>query len=192
MVIIWISVLLAIKAVNSCVYYECSARKLFHSSGHGSPNLTEFWICLFKYHTAFVIMWIYTLYAEKWSMYLRKKQRHTCNRQSSARTWTDLLQAHRLCGFILCERVKWKNKTPSNWIWRYSKEFETFEFFFFFLTLWYAFFLIYVSARKRALNCWETVPDFCVNFFFSLSFSRERGECEKVLGFFLLLFWNSP
>lgn len=187
MVIIWISVLLAIKAVNSCVYYECSARKLFHSSGHGSPNLTEFWICLFKYHTAFVIMWIYTLYAEKWSMYLRKKQRHTCNRQSSARTWTDLLQAHRLRFHSVWEgEVEKQNSIKLNLtlfkgIW---------NFWIFFL--WYAFFLIYVSARKRALNCWETVPDFCVNFFFSLSFSRERGECEKVLGFFLLLFWNSP
>lgn len=191
MVIIWISVLLAIKAVNSCVYYECSARKLFHSSGHGSPNLTEFWICLFKYHTAFVIMWIYTLYAEKWSMYLRKKQRHTCNRQSSARTWTDLLQAHRLCGFILCERVKWKNKTPSNWIWRYSKEFETFEFFFFF-KLCDMLFFSYMWVQENVH--WTVGKQFLIFvwIFPSPSPSQERGECEKVFGFFLLLFWSSP
>lgn len=125
MVIIWISVLLIIKAVNSCVY-ECSARKLFHSSGHGSPNMTEFWMWLFKYHTAFIIMWIYTLYAEKWSMYLRKKQRHTCNRQSSARTWSDLLQVRRLWFHSMWEGEAEKTKLHQNWIWRYSKEFETF------------------------------------------------------------------
>lgn len=199
MVIIWISVLLAIKAVNSCVYYECSARKLFHSSGHGSPNLTEFWICLFKYHTAFVIMWIYTLYAEKWSMYLRKKQRHTCNRQSSARTWTDLLQAHRLCGFILCERVKWKNKTPSNWIWRYSKEFETFDFFFF-LNFVICFFSHICECKKTCIELLGNSSWFLCEFFLlPLLLKRERGVWEGawifftfVLKFSLVCFlWNT-
>lgn len=134
MVIIWISVLLIIKAVNSCVY-ECSARKLFHLSGHGSPNMTEFWMWLFKYHTAFIIMWIYTLYAEKWSMYLRKKQRHTCNRQSSARTWSDLLQVRRLWFHSMWEGEAEKRnsiKTESDTIQRNLKLFN----FFFFLTLW--------------------------------------------------------
>lgn len=189
MVIIWISVLLVIKAVNSCVF-ECSARKLFHSSGHGSPNLTEFWMCLFKYHTAFIIMWIYTLYAEKWSMYLRKKQRHTCNRQSSARTWSDLLQVRRLSGFILCERVKRKNKTPANLIWRYSKEFETFLIFFFFNFV--MLFLSYLWVQENTY--WTVRKQFLIFvwfFFLSLSFSRERGVCEFfifVLKFSLVCF----
>lgn len=182
MVIIWISVLLIIKAVNSCVY-ECSARKLFHSSGHGSPNMTEFWMWLFKYHTAFIIMWIYTLYAEKWSMYLRKKQRHTCNRQSSARTWSDLLQVRRLWFHSMWEGEAEKRnsiKTESDAIQRNLKLFN-----FFFFWLCDAFSLISVSARKRALSCLETVPDFCVIFFpLSLSLSQKRGECEKVFGFF--------
>lgn len=191
MVIIWISVLLIIKAVNSCVY-ECSARKLFHSSGHGSPNMTEFWMWLFKYHTAFIIMWIYTLYAEKWSMYLRKKQRHTCNRQSSARTWSDLLQVRRLWFLSMWEGEAEKRnsiKTESDAIQRNLKLFN-----FFFFWLCDAFSLISVSARKRALSCLETVPDFCVIFFpLSLSLSLKReGSVRRCLDFFNYLFWNSP
>lgn len=183
MVIIWISVLLIIKAVNSCVY-ECSARKLFHSSGHGSPNMTEFWMWLFKYHTAFIIMWIYTLYAEKWSMYLRKKQRHTCNRQSSARTWSDLLQVCRLWFHSMWEGEAEKRnsiKTESDAIQRNLKLFNFFFFDFVMLFLSY----LWVQ-EKRALSRLETVPDFCVIFFppLPLSLSQKRGECEKVFGFF--------
>lgn len=190
MVIIWISVLLAIKAVNSCVYYECSARKLFHSSGHGSPNLTEFWICLFKYHTAFVIMWIYTLYAEKWSMYLRKKQRHTCNRQSSARTWTDLCRPID-CAVSFCVRG-WSGKTKlhqteSDAIQRNLKLLN-----FFFFKLCDMLFFSYMWVQENVH--WTVGKQFLIFvwIFPSPSPSQERGECEKVFGFFLLLFWSSP
>lgn len=183
MVIIWISVLLIIKAVNSCVY-ECSARKLFHSSGHGSPNMTEFWMWLFKYHTAFIIMWIYTLYAEKWSMYLRKKQRHTCNRQSSARTWSDLLQVRRLWFLSMWEGEAEKRnsiKTESDAIQRNLK---LFNFFFFdFVML----FLSYLWVQENVhWAVWKQFQIF-VWFFFPplpLSLSQKRGECEKVFGFF--------
>lgn len=191
MVIIWISVLLIIKAINSCVY-ECSARKLFHSSGHGSPNMTEFWMWLFKYHTAFIIMWIYTLYAEKWSMYLRKKQRHTCNRQSSARTWSDLLQVHRLWFHSMWEGEAEKRnsiKTESDAIQRNLKLFI----FFFLLTLW-CFFSHICECKKTCIELSGNSSRFLCDFFFpspSLSLKRE-GSVRRCLDFFNYLFWNSP
>lgn len=191
MVIIWISVLLIIKAVNSCVY-ECSARKLFHLSGHGSPNMTEFWMWLFKYHTAFIIMWIYTLYAEKWSMYLRKKQRHTCNRQSSARTWSDLLQVRRLWFLSMWEGEAEKRnsiKTESDAIQRNLKLFN----FFFFLTLW-CFFSHICECKKTCIELSGNSSRFLCDFFpLSLSLSLKReGSVRRCLDFFNYLFWNSP
>lgn len=190
MVIIWISVLLIIKAVNSCVY-ECSARKLFHLSGHGSPNMAEFWMWLFKYHTAFIIMWIYTLYAEKWSMYLRKKQRHTCNRQSSARTWSDLLQVCRLWFLSMWEGEAEKRnsiKTESDAIQRNLKLFN-----FFFLTLW-CFFSHICECKKTCIEPSGNSSRFLCDFFpLSLSLSLKReGSVRRCLDFFNYLFWNSP
>lgn len=188
MVIIWISVLLIIKAVNSCVY-ECSARKLFHSSGHGSPNMTEFWMWLFKYHTAFIIMWIYTLYAEKWSMYLRKKQRHTCNRQSSARTWSDLLQVRRLWFLSMWEGEKRKNETPSKLNLTLFKGIWNILIFFFvdFVML----FLSYLWVQENVhWAVWKQFQIF-VWFFFpspSLSLSKERGVWEGVWIFLIICF----
>lgn len=187
MVIIWISVLLIIKAVNSCVY-ECSARKLFHSSGHGSPNMTEFWMWLFKYHTAFIIMWIYTLYAEKWSMYLRKKQRHTCNRQSSARTWSDLLQVRRLWFLSMWEGEAEKRnsiKTESDAIQRNLKLFN-----FFFLTLW-CFFSHICECKKTCIELSGNSSRFLCDFFSpspSLFLSKERGVWEGVWIFLIICF----
>lgn len=186
MVIIWISVLLIIKAVNSCVY-ECSARKLFHSSGHGSPNMTEFWMWLFKYHTAFIIMWIYTLYAEKWSMYLRKKQRHTCNRQSSARTWSDLLQVRRLWFHSMWEGEAEKRnsiKTESDAIQRNLKLFN-----FFFLTLW-CFFSHICECKKTCIEPSGNSSRFLCDFFspLPLSLSKERGVWEGVWIFLIICF----
>lgn len=134
-------------------------------------------------------MWIYTLYAEKWSMYLRKKQRHTCNRQSSARTWSDLLQVRRLWFHSMwegeAEEKRNSIKTESDAIQRNLKLFN-----FFFFWLCDAFSLISVSARKRALSCLETVPDFCVIFFpLSLSLSLKReGSVRRCLDFFNYLF----
>lgn len=187
MVIIWISVLLIIKAVNSCVY-ECSARKLFHSSGHGSPNMTEFWMWLFKYHTAFIIMWIYTLYAEKWSMYLRKKQRHTCNRQSSARTWSDLLQVCRLWFHSMWEGEKRKNETPSKLNLTLFKGIWNFLIFFF-LTLWCFFSHICECKKNVHWAVWKQFQIFV--WFFSplpLSLSKERGVWEGVWIFLIICF----
>lgn len=192
MVIIWISVLLIIKAVNSCVY-ECSARKLFHSSGHGSPNMTEFWMWLFKYHTAFIIMWIYTLYAEKWSMYLRKKQRHTCNCQSSARTWSDLLQVRRLWFLSMWEGEKRKNETPSKLNLTLFKGIWNFLIFFFvdFVML----FLSYLWVQENVhWAVWKQFQIF-VWFFFPLSLSlslKREGSVRRCLDFLNYLFWNSP
>lgn len=192
MVIIWISVLLIIKAVNSCVY-ECSARKLFHSSGHGSPNMTEFWMWLFKYHTAFIIMWIYTLYAEKWSMYLRKKQRHTCNRQSSARTWSDLLQVCRLWFHSMWEGEKRKNETPSKLNLTLFKGIWNFLIFFFFDFV--MLFLSYLWVQENVhWAVWKQFQIF-VWFFSPLSLSlslKREGSVRRCLDFFNYLFWNSP
>lgn len=93
------------------------------------------------------------------------------------------------CGFILCERVKQKNETPSKLNLTLFKGIWNFLIFFFFW-LCDAFSLISVSARKRALSCLDTVPDFCVIFFspLPLSLSKERGVWEGVWIFLIICF----
>lgn len=130
---------------------------------------------------------LYTLYAEKWSMYLRKKQRHTCNRQSSARTWSDLLQVRRLWFHSMWEGEAEKRnsiKTESDAIQRNLK---LFNFFFFdFVML----FLSYLWVQENVhWAVWKQFQIFV--WFFSplpLSLSKERGVWEGVWIFLIICF----
>lgn len=172
MVIIWISVLLIIKAVNSCVY-ECSARKLFHSSGHGSPNMTEFWMwqCGYIHST------------QRSGACICVRNNGTLVIANQALVLEVIYCRSADCGFFLCERVKRKNETPSKLNLTLFKGIWNFLIFFF-LTLW-CFFSHICECKKTCIEPTGNNSRFLCDFFpLSLSLSQKRGECEKVFGFF--------